>query len=114
MRGYEVVTSDDRVVGKVTDVQQDFLIVESGRLRRSRRPVPRAFIHPADEVARVVVTVPRSVLLDAPKVDRNGEFDRAEAARHYGLAESYLDHADDAPGTSSGSAARPDVRVRND
>ncbi|MGE5272750.1 MAG: hypothetical protein ACM3QU_03130 [Verrucomicrobiota bacterium] len=90
MHGYEVVTSDERVVGRVVDVRHGFLIVESGRLRKSRRPVPREFVHPVDEEARAVVTAPKSILMDAPKMDKDGGFDRDEAARHYGLAESYL------------------------
>src|SRR5436190_22084523 len=91
MRGYEVVTSDDCVVGEVMDVRHGFLIVQSGRLRKSRHPVPREFVHPVDEAAKAFVTVPRRMLMDAPKADRNGEFDRAEAARHFGLAEPHLE-----------------------
>jgi hypothetical protein len=90
VRGYEVVTSDDRVVGRVMDVRHGFLIVESGRLRKSRHPVPREFVHVVDEAAKAFVTVPRRILMDAPKADKNGEFDRSTAARHFGLAESYL------------------------
>jgi hypothetical protein len=86
MRGYEVVTSDRRLVGHVSDVREGFLIVESGRLRRLRRPVPREFAHVVDEAAQVFVTVPRRVLRDAPEVDRRGGFDVAEAARRFGLA----------------------------
>ncbi len=89
MRGYEVVTSDQRVVGRVADVRDGYLIVEAGRLHKSRRPVPREFIHAVDEAAKVFVTVPRRVLHDAPEVDRKGHFDLHEAARHYGLAASY-------------------------
>ena len=87
MRGYEVVTSDDRVVGHVADVRQGFLVVESGRIHKSRRPVPREFVHAVDEAARAFVTVPRRILMAAPKAGRDGDFDRGEAARHYGLAE---------------------------
>ena len=90
MRGFEVVTSDDRVVGTVMDVRHGFLIVESGRLRKSRHPVPREFVHVVDEAAKAFVTVPRRILMDAPRVDKDGEFDRSAAARHFGLAESYL------------------------
>jgi hypothetical protein len=90
VRGFEVVTSDDRVVGTVTDVRHGFLIVESGRLRKSRHPVPREFVHVVDEAAKAFVTVPRRILMDAPKADKDGEFDRSAAARHFGLAESYL------------------------
>ena len=100
MRGYEVVTSDDRVVGKVVDVRNGFLIVESGHLRKSRHPVPREFVHPVDEAGKAFVTVPRRILMDAPKADRNGNFDRAETARHYGLAESYLQPPSEGEGVS--------------
>jgi hypothetical protein len=85
VRGYEVVTSDDRVVGRVLDVRHGFLIVQSGRLRKSRHPVPREFVHPVDEAAKVVVTVPRRILMDAPRADKNGDFDHDAAARHFGL-----------------------------
>jgi hypothetical protein len=90
VRGYEVVSSDKRVVGRVADVRDGYLIVESGRLHRSRRPVPREFIHVVDEAAQVFVTVPRRVLRDAPEVDRRSNFDLHRAARHFGLAEAYL------------------------
>ena len=90
MRGFEVVTSDDRMIGHVADVQEGYLIVESGHLRKARHPVPREFVHAVDEAAKAFVTVPRRVVMDAPEVDRKGFFDRRQAARHYGLAESYV------------------------
>jgi hypothetical protein len=83
--GYQAVTSADRGVGKVVDVRHGFVIVELGRLLRSRHPVPREFVHAVDEAAKVFVTVPRRLLKDAPKASRQGEFDRSEAARHFGL-----------------------------
>jgi hypothetical protein len=100
VRGYEVVTSDDRVVGTVLDVRNGFLIVESGGLRKSRHPVPREFVHVVDEAAKAFVTVPRRILMDAPKVDKRGNFDRAAAARHFGLAESYLQPPTEGEGES--------------
>lgn len=114
MRGYEVVTSDERVVGRVVDVQEGFLIVKSGRLRKSRHPVPREFVHAADEVSRAVVTVPKSILMDAPKVDRHGGFDRAETARHYGLAESYLEAPPWDPMPAGSSAPPRERHVQRD
>jgi hypothetical protein len=98
MRGYDVVTSDDRGVGRVVDVRNGFLIVVSGRLRKSRHPVPREFVHAVDEAAKVFVTVPRRVLSSAPRVDKHGNFDRASAAGHFGLGEPYLQ-----PPTEGGS-----------
>lgn len=100
MRGYDVVTSDDRVVGRVVDVRNGFLIVESGRLRKSRHPVPREFVHAVDEAAKVFVTVPRRVLMDAPHVDKHGNFDQASAAGHFGLVESYLQPPTEGEGES--------------
>jgi hypothetical protein len=90
MRGFEVVTSDDRLVGHIADTRDGYLIVESGHLRKVRHPVPREFVHVVDEAAKAFVTVPRRVVMDAPEVDRKGFFDRRKAARHYGLAESYV------------------------
>ena len=112
MQGYEVVTSDERVVGRVVDVREGFLIVESGRLRKSRHPVPREFVHPLDEESKAVVTVPRSILMDAPNVSKDGRFDRAEAARHYGLAESYLGPAWDADRESIAAGEPPPEQER--
>jgi hypothetical protein len=102
MHGYEVVTSDDRLVGEVVDVRDGFLIVEFGHVHKSRHPVPREFVHAADDAAKAFVTVPKRVLLDAPKVDKSGNFDRAAAARHFGLAESYLQPPTDGEGESLG------------
>lgn len=100
MRGYEVMTSDDRAVGRVVDVRDGFLIVESGRLRTSRHPVPQEFVHVVDEAAKAFVTVPKRVLTDAPRVDKRGRFDRAAAARHFGLAESYAQSPTEGEGES--------------
>ncbi|HZO62711.1 MAG TPA: hypothetical protein VFB35_06985 [Gaiellaceae bacterium] len=90
MRGYAVMTSDDRDVGQVVDVRNGFLIVESGHLHKSRHPVPREFVHVVDEAAKAFVTIPRRLLFDAPRADKRGNFDREAAARHFGLGESYL------------------------
>src|SRR5207342_1422224 len=90
MRGFDVVTSDDQVVGRVADMRDGYLIVESGHLRKARHPVPHEFVHAVDQAAKAFVTVPRRVLMDSPEVNRKGFFDRRKAARHYGLAESCI------------------------
>jgi hypothetical protein len=89
VRGYEVVASDERQMGRVVDVKHGYLVVESGWLRKVRRPVPHEFVHVVDEAAKAFVTVPRRVLRDAPHVDRRGNFDLREAARHYGLTAAH-------------------------
>jgi hypothetical protein len=85
VKGYDVVTSDGRKIGRVTGTLDDFVVVELGRVFHSRRPLPREFAHATDGERKVVVTVPKVVLEDAPRVHRNGTFDVDAAARHYGV-----------------------------
>jgi hypothetical protein len=84
VKGYDVVTSEGDVIGRAAAVSGEFLLVQQGRLRRSTRPIPLEFVHPDDELRCVRITVPREVLKDAPRVGEG--FDRAAAARYYGLA----------------------------
>ena len=88
MKGYDVVTSEGRKIGRVIDTSDGFLVIETGLLR-SRRPLPKEFAHAKDEERTVVVTVPKKVLQGAPKAHRNGTFDVDEASKHYGLASSF-------------------------
>jgi hypothetical protein len=89
VKGYDVVTSDGQRIGRVADTLDGFLVVETGRLLRSRRPLPKEFAHAQDGERTVVITVPTKVLHDAPPVHRNGTFDVDEASKHYGVASSF-------------------------
>ena len=81
MKGYTVITSDEKKAGHVVDEQGDYLIVEHGTIFKSRRPLPRAFAH-ADESEEIVgTTVPYAIIDDAPEIG-----DDEAIARHYGLA----------------------------
>jgi len=84
MDGYRVVTAHERRLGRVVGVEDEFVIVELGRFRRVRRPVPLAFAHPDDAAKVVRITVPRHGLAHAPRV-RAG-VDVKAAAAYYGLA----------------------------
>ena len=80
MKGFTVITSDEKKAGHVVDEQGENLIFEHGALRKHRLPLPRAFAH-VDEAEQIVrATVPSGVLHEAPE---NG--DDAAIARHYGL-----------------------------
>jgi hypothetical protein len=87
MNGYEVVTTDDKRVGSVVDVHDDYLIVETGKLIKHRHALPKAFAHPVDAEQLVRVTVSKDLVEDSPNVD--DRFDERLVARHYGLAAGY-------------------------
>jgi hypothetical protein len=89
MNGYEVLTTEDERIGSVVDDRGDFLIVESGKLRKSRHALPKAFAHPVDAEQIVRVTVSKSLVDESPKV--GDDLDEQAVARHYGLAGGY-DH----------------------
>jgi hypothetical protein len=85
--GYDVLTTDDRRVGSVVETRGEYLIVESGRVRKHRHALPRAFAHPVDADRIVRVTVSKELVDDSPRV--GDELDEQAVARHYGLASGY-------------------------
>ena len=87
MEGWEVVTSNDVKVGHVVATIDDFLIVEHGHLKKTRHPVPRTFAHLREQERQVCLNLPKDMISESPKVNDENQFDREEAARHYGLAE---------------------------
>jgi hypothetical protein len=91
MNGYNVVTHDDeKVVGHVVDKVGENYIVEQGLLRKTKHAVPEQFAE-LDEVGeRLVLSVPKELVEDSPKV--NGDVDEDAVARHYGLADTSVDN----------------------
>jgi hypothetical protein len=87
MTGYEVVTTDDKKIGAVVDVRDDYLIVETGRLIKHRHALPKAFAHPVDAEQLVRVTVSKELVDESPQVDDG--FNERQVARHYGLAAGF-------------------------
>ena len=53
MEGFEVVTSDDCKIGHVVAVEDKYLIVEHGMLKKTKHAVPETFAH-ADESEQTV------------------------------------------------------------
>jgi hypothetical protein len=92
MIGYDVVTSDEHTIGSVVGERGDYLIVEHGRLRKTRHALPKAFAHPIDAERVVRVTVSKDVITGSPKLDGD-EIDERAVARDYGLAGGY-EHPD--------------------
>src|SRR5262245_16496266 len=88
MEGYDVVTVDDHKVGKVVGESGQFLIVEQGALLKSKHALPREFAHVVESAREVRVTVPKEIVSDSPKVERDGELDERAVKEHYGLTSS--------------------------
>jgi hypothetical protein len=106
MEGFTVVTSDDAKFGEVKAERGDNLIVEQGRIFKSRVALPRAFAH-VDEAERVVrTTISKQVLESAPKLDGD-ELDEFAVAEHYGLAA-----AESVPDTQGYGEVLPDDPAR--
>jgi hypothetical protein len=80
VKGYTVITSDDKKAGHVVDQVGDNLIVEHGLIFKQRRPLPCAFAHADDGEQIVRTSVSSRTLDDAPDAA-----DPSAVARHYGL-----------------------------
>jgi hypothetical protein len=89
MQGYEVRTIDDDTIGHVAAEDGDFLIVEHGRLKKTKHALPKAFADVDDDEKVVRTTLSKELIDDSPKV--NGELDRVAIAEHYGLVEHFAD-----------------------
>jgi len=84
VKGYEVVRSDGKRIGRVADKIGGIVVVELGRLR-IRLALPREFAHTTDSDRRVAVTAPLALLRAAPRVTRRGVFDAGAVSRHFGV-----------------------------
>ena len=91
MQGYDVVShEDEKVVGHVVDKVGGNYIVEQGVLRKTKHAVPEQFAHVDDAAERIVLTIPRELVEDSPKV--NGDVDEDAVAAHYGIADTTVDN----------------------
>jgi hypothetical protein len=89
MDGYEVIGSDDHKIGEVVGTEGDLIVLEEGRLRKTRRAIPKAFAH-ADDGERVVrLSISKELVDGSPAL--GDEIDHRAVAAHYGLAEGYDD-----------------------
>ena len=90
MQGYDVVShEDEKVIGHVVDKVGGNYIVEHGLLRKTKHAVPEQFAHVDEAGERIVLTIPREMVEDSPKV--NGDVDEDAVAAHYGIADTTVD-----------------------
>jgi hypothetical protein len=87
MEGYDVVTIDDEKVGTVAGESGDFLIVEHGMLRKSKRALPRQLAHLDPDAQQVRISVGKEIFLDSPELD-DGNLDERAISEYFGLAPS--------------------------
>jgi hypothetical protein len=88
MEGYQVITSDDEVLGEVARLDGDYIIVEHRHLLKEHHyAIPKAFAHADDSEKVVQLTVSKPLVEDAPEVT-DGEFDREAIEAHYGLVDT--------------------------
>ena len=83
MEEYEVLASGGESVGIAVGVRDGNVVVEHGRLLKSRRALPLAFVQ-VDEDAHVVrATISKRMIEESPKLRK--DVDQAAIARYYGL-----------------------------
>jgi len=82
MEGIDVVTYDEDKLGTVLEQRDDFVIIESGHVFKSKHAIPREFVHEQGGV--LVATVAKDVVMDSPKIE-NGTVDAQAIRLHYGL-----------------------------
>jgi len=88
MNGYDMLTVDDDKIGTVVGTHGDYLIVESGLLRKTRHAVPTTFAHPIDDDGIVRVSLSKEIVADSPAL-HDDELDELAVAQHYGLASGF-------------------------
>lgn len=112
MEGFEVVTSDDHKLGHVVGVEDGYVLVEHGTLRKAKHAIPETFVHAEEGEKTVRLSVSKDIVESSPKLE-NGSFDHKAVAEHYGLAEAtpapeaegYGDVLPDDPGRSADEEA---------
>ena len=84
MHGRDVVTSDDKKIGRVVDERNDCLIVEHGHVLKGRHAIPKTYAHVVDGEDVVRVSLTKDVFAGSPKVTDEG-WDCTETLRYYGI-----------------------------
>jgi hypothetical protein len=100
MEGYEVASSDEHTLGRVTRVEDDHLIVEEHGRHKKQFAIPLAFAGADDAERLVTLTVSKELVEAGPGV-KDGMFDREAVAEYYGLADGPIKLDPDDPAWSA-------------
>ncbi len=84
MENREVVTIERERIGRIVDERDDYYIVETGKLRKSRHALPKQFAHESDERGGMLVQMSKQMLAASPKLDSDS-IDEAAVAAYWGI-----------------------------
>ena len=100
MEGYDVITSDEFTLGRVTRVVDDHLIVEEQDRHKRQFAIPLVFAGTDDAERIVTLTVSKELVETGPGF-KDAEFDRQAVAEYYGLADGPIKLDPDDPAWSA-------------
>jgi hypothetical protein len=85
MEGYSVVTTDEKEVGRVVGMLDDYYIVETRSvLRKARHLLPKRYATVDPKKACVLIHMSKELLYGGPKLGRDGALDEAAVAQYWG------------------------------
>jgi len=73
MERREILTIDRECLGVVVGEFDDYFIVESGKLRKTRRALPKEFARPDANGSGYIVQMGRGLLANSPKLAGAGD-----------------------------------------
>jgi len=78
VKGYDVITTDGKKVGRIAAVTGDFYVVERGTMWKTRSPLHKRFASVDEDTRTIRAGISSQVLLAGPKVGRDGIVDKEE------------------------------------
>ena len=79
----KVVTVDRRRIGTLVDSQDEFFIVELGRVFRSRRALPKRYAKVIPDENMIVMQVSSETLRKSPRVKDRSKLNMRQLRRFY-------------------------------
>ena len=84
--GRQILTSDNRKLGRVAGTRDDCVLVETGHVFKTTHAVPASFLH--DDGDDLRATVSKEIVDASPKIDGD-EWNSDDVLRHYCIGGPY-------------------------
>jgi hypothetical protein len=84
VHGFVVIAPDGKLVGRVAGESERTLVVESGRLRKRWRPLPKRFAGVSAAERCVHMQISRREFLAAPRLGAEVPLDETRVSEYYG------------------------------